>query len=144
MDCETNEAEYIPIVVDTFGTDRMLEFQDSLLHGADMFEPGKRLVCFDRYDCSTHPLSIPDSIFENFQKAFESVGGKAVFIGIRPVDPEHAHIAKCWVAEGVQSISMRQGGTLKWGIFADVLTKMGYDVETDKSMVVKSVNYLPK
>lgn len=139
MDCKTKESEYIPIVVDTFGTDRMLEFQDRLLHGADMFEPGKRLARFDRYDCEAHPLSIPDSIIENFRKAFESEGGKALFIGIRPVSSEHAHIAKCWVADGVQSISMPQDGTIKWAMFADLLRKIGYAVEADERMRVLNV-----
>ena len=138
------EPQYIPVVVDAFGTDKMLEFQQQFLRGADMFEPGKRLVMFDRYDCEAHPLSTAESIAHKFKNAFNKVGGQAVFVGVRPVDPKDAHIAGCWVAEGVQSIAMKQSGKLKWGIFANALTQMGYDVETDEKMIVKTVRPFKK
>ena len=144
MACIEAEPKYIPIVVDTFGTDKMLEFQQQFLRSADVFEPGKRLVRFDRYDCEVHPFSTAETIAKEFQKAFEHVGGQAVFIGVRPVDPKDAHIAGCWVAEGVQSIAMMQSGKLKWGVFANALTQMGYDVETDEKMIVKTVRPFKK
>ena len=144
MACIEAEPQYISIVVDTFGTDKMLELQQQFLRGADVFEPGKRLVTFDRYDCEVHPFSTAESIAQKFKDAFQHVGGQAVFIGVRPVESKDAHLAGCWVAEGVQSIAIPQSGKLKWGIFADILTQMGYDVETNKNMGVQTVRPFKK
>lgn len=144
MACTEAELKYIPIVVDTFGTDKTLEFQQRFLTGADVFEPGKRLVRFDRYKCDAHPLCTAETIAKEFQKAFEHVGGQAVFIGVRPVESKDAHLAGCWVAEGVQSIAIPQSGKLKWGVFADALAQMGYDVETNKNMIVQNVRPFKK
>ena len=139
MACIEAEPKYIPIVVDTFGTYKMLELQQQFLRGADVFEPGKRLVTFDRYDCEVHPFSTAESIAQKFKDAFKHVGGQAVFIGVRPVESNDAHLAGCWVAEGVQSIAIQQSGKLRWGVFANILRQMGYDVETNKNMIVKIV-----
>ena len=139
MACIEAEPQYISIVADTFGTDKMLEFQQQFLCSADVFEPGKRLVRFDRYDCAVHPFSTAESIAQKFKDAFKHVGGQAVFIGVRPVDPKDAHLAGCWVAKGVQSLSMPQSGKLKWGAFSEILLSMGYDVETNENMIVETV-----
>jgi len=127
------------VAFDTFGTTKMQEWQNRFLHSADVFEPGKRLAKFDRYEIERdHEIDMGKAV-DSVRAAFVAAGGAAVFVGVRSVDGVRPAPAVCWFAEGVQSLSLVQDGRLKWGLFADALTQLGYTVHTDKQMRVVSV-----
>lgn len=127
------------VVFDTFGATERLEWQNHFLHTADVFEPGKRLVEFERHEIERdHEIDMGKAV-DSVRAAFVAAGGAAVFVGVRSVDGVRPSPAVCWVAEGVQSLSLVQDGKPKWGLFADALTQLGYTVHTDRQMRVVSV-----
>lgn len=127
------------VILDTFGTTQMLEWQNHFLHTADVFEPGKRLVKFDRYEIERDHEIDPRKACEAVRQAFAASGGTAVFVGVRSLCGVRLTPAVCWVADGVQTLCLVQDGTPKSGLFADALAHLGYTVHTDKQMRVVSV-----
>ncbi len=139
--CEVGEKanDVMKVVFDTFGATERLEWQNHFLHTADVFEPGKRLVEFERHEIERdHEIDMGKAV-DSVRAAFVAAGGAAVFVGVRSVDGVRPSPAVCWVAEGVQSLSLVQDGKPKWGLFADALTQLGYTVHTDRQMRVVSV-----
>lgn len=123
------------------GYSKMQTMQNEFMHAADVFEQSKELVMHDRTTLITSDLEKTlASLHENYKKSVEQVGGYVIFIGICHVNGKEYKDTNCFFKEGVRSVSMLQKGTLGWGVFKDILTKLGYDVVTTNDMKVIKVN----
>jgi len=131
-------ADHI-ITLDVFGGDKMIRMQDNFMHACDVFEKGKHYVSYFQMQVKGEPDM--EKVCENAKNAFEqATGGYVVFIAIRDVDGMRCDQPRAVFKEGVQSLSMMRGGSLKWGLFRDILGDLGYKAETNEHMMVQSVS----
>jgi hypothetical protein len=127
------------VVLDVFGGDKMLKFQNEFMHCGDVFEKGKQLAEHFQIVVSGKPDL--DKLCENFKNAFEKASeGYILFVAIRSIDGIRSKEPKAYIKEGIQTLSMMQHDTLGWSLFKDVLTHLGYEVKTNQYMMVESVS----
>lgn len=130
--------EELEIIVDILGGNEMAKFTNDMMHAADMFEKGKQLATHE----SLIVKGTPDlsKLCKLIKDGWEKAGGYVVFVGIRTVNGKRPNNSYSYFMEGVQSISMKQKNKpLAWGLFKDILSQMGYEVETDESMKVINI-----
>lgn len=111
---------------------------DELMHAFDVFEAGKRVAVYSETTISFKAPAdydfnrLVDGIIEQGKKNNKMA---VIFVAIKAINgklPEKDFIR---FQSGVQSIS----DGLKWGVFANMLGQLGYDVETDEHMHVTKV-----
>ena len=125
------------ITLDIIGTLKAGKLINDILHGADVFEPGKRHVEIHRMEISG--AANLDTICEKVALALKAGGGYAVFVGIREIDGQAPTKSYTYLQPGVQSLSITRGGRAKWCMFADCLRRLGYRVETKEDKTVTRV-----
>ena len=74
----------------------------------------------------------------------ERAGGYTVFVGIRKINGKKVNNPYTWFMDGVQSISIKHGDGLGWGLFKDILSQLGYTAQTDEYMRVVAVKGLER
>ena len=125
------------ITLDIIGTLKAGKLINDILHGADVFEPGKRHVEIHLVEMRGKPNL--DTICEKIARSFKEGGGFAVFVGIRGIDGQAPTKPYTYLQPGVQSLSITRGGRAKWCMFADCLRRLGYRVETKEDKTVTRV-----
>lgn len=124
------------LTYDMFYGDRQL---NAFMHAADVFEKGKQLANFQRFDMEfelEEDSRVATS--EDIQKIFDHLREATtkeynlVFLSIRAVDGVATNEFEPYIKEGVQSISDGKG----WGMFHEMLKRIGYDVEHTQFMQV--------
>ena len=124
------------VTLHVFYRDTELEMVNTLMHSADMFEEGKELIKHEHLSASTSP-GIPFEVSaEALKTAVIEKGFTIIFFAA--LRKEEAYI---YFKKGVQSLSMEQDGVLKWGLFSDILKRLGFKVEIDARMRVINVTY---
>lgn len=124
------------IEFDMFYGDKM---QNDFMHACDVFERGKQLGTFSPFSMElTIEVGKEEKVRENIQKIFdhfvEATKEKynLIFVSIRKIDGEPTNEFQPYLKEGVQTISNGHG----YGMFHEMLKKIGYEVEHSQYMEV--------
>lgn len=125
------------VTVDLFSVNKTGSKINELMHAADLFEPGKILANHDQIIVEGKPNL--EKLCENLRAAWEEQGGYVVFAGINSINGIKSKGHPVYFKEEVQSLSMVQNNDLGWGLFKEILEKLGYEVETDQTMHVTKV-----
>lgn len=128
------------IVLDVLGGDKKSKFQNDFMHACDVFEKGKQYATYFQVTITGTPdLS---KLCENFKNSYEqATDGYVIFVAIRSIDGIRSQIPHAFIKEYVQSISMiNNDGILKWGLFKDILTNLGYRSKHNERMFIESVD----
>ena len=124
------------IAFDCFYGDKKL---NQFMHACDVFETGKQLAQFKPFE-TTLTLeegkeTLSDEEIEKVYNLLWEQTGKEynlVFLAIRSVDDVKTNRFKPFIKEGVQTLSDGKG----WGMFNEMLERIGYDVEVSQFMQV--------
>lgn len=109
---------------------------NDMMHSADLFKDYRQFVRIMRKkmmaygnDWKTFPIK--------FDEIKNTCPGEILFMGVITI--ENPREVVTWFREGIQSLSINNKGTLTWILFKDMLESLGYIVETDNNICVKSI-----
>jgi len=125
------------IILDYIGGNKTAQFTDQMMHYADMFEQGKRFAIYKQMSI----IGDPDlnKLCEIVKKALEDTDNYVLFLSIRSIDGIRTKEFKPLFEKGIHTISTIQNDKLGWILFADMLKALGYEVKTNKNMMVASI-----
>ena len=126
------------IIIDFLGGDKQAKFMNEFMHAGDVFEPGKQFAIHERFTVTGNDSVNLEKLCERVADAYKKADGYAVFVGIRTIDGKRPENSYAWFMKGVQSISMKQK-SLGWATFKSILEQLGYEVETDDSLIVTKI-----
>ena len=131
----------VNIKLDLFYRNKKMKWIDLFMHSADVFEKGKQLCAYTTMNFVVQG-SLPDTdkLISKIVEFYKLKKGEVIFIGVSEIGGVKPDVSKTIFLKGVQSLSMIQGNSLKWGLFKDALELLGYTVETDELMNVIKVN----
>ena len=125
------------VVLNVIGATEKEALYNKLLHSADLFESGKRLVSVYTYTVTGDPDL--NKLCERISDAIRGSGGYAVFVGIKAINGQFVDGYPTWVDKDVNSVSIIQANSLKWCLLKDMIAQLGYSPTTDKNMRVIKV-----
>jgi len=123
------------IIFDLIAGDDQL---NGFMHACDVFEAGKHLgdhiqFVADFEQKKEEDIDIP-RVIEGMKDAVRKGDQKSnvIFLSVRQIDGVKTNKYPPYIKEGVQSISDGE----KWGMFHEMLDRIGYDVEHTQFMQV--------
>lgn len=119
------------VVIDTITGDSMI---NEFMHAADVFENGKQIGFYEQVVITGETEVKIESLVDILKSAFEKVKKNVVFISIREINKKPVFNYKPYIRPNTQSISTGR----EWGMLKNILETIGYEVETDQYMNVKS------
>lgn len=121
------------VILDIFEGDATL---NSFMHSCDVFKKGKQLANGCQLEIEGEPNV--DKLTDTIKSAFEQNKRNVVFISVREVDGKLVNHYPQYLKSGVQTISDGQ----KFGLFKDMLAQIGYEVKTNKHVVVEEAKLI--
>lgn len=108
--------------------------RDAFMHACDVFENSKVLGDYDALVVTAEEDAKLDELCDNLKDAYEKCGRIVSFVSIKRVDDTFTNDYKRYIRPETSAISNGNN----WGLFRDVLKKIGYEAETNENMRVTS------
>lgn len=111
-------------------------WMDNFMHAADAFDKGRFLGNYENLivevadDCNVFTLA------KDIADMYSSAGQLVSFVGLKTIAGNHITHGTHYFKEGLQTISTGR----QWGMACDMITQLGYIVETNERRIITKIN----
>lgn len=120
------------ITFDVFSGNKLT---NELMHSADIFDSSKQLATYRKIKFIDDKKALTlDKWLVLFKEILEKADENVIFLSIREIDGQPNNEFQPYILENINSLSTGH----KFGVFEDMLDRIGYDVESDERRRVKS------